>query len=347
VSRSRFAVLGLCVAFAACGEKFVANTGSGATAGSSSAGRVDAQAGGETEAGGSAGHDDADAGDAGSDSGDPGGRAGAHANGGVGGLPGIAGGGSSSGGTSGSSGSGTGGSLSDPTLPQPGLLVWLRADFGIQQKEGHVQTWLDQSGNQLDATATGTARPTYLADGFDGRPTIEFDGGQEQFLRFADGFGDFSKGVTGFIVAKPTTADCESMLEFSNGSEIDDIALGMFEDKWAYEVATSYFQSTTTIDHQRFSLYTAVHRSTVASELRINGSAKGTLAMPLPALPSSGVRLYNFVGHTLYEGGCKYFTGQISEIILYSRTLTLVEVNGIEKYLDTRWALSEQDSPAP
>jgi len=251
------------------------------------------------------------------------------------------------GGTSGKGTGGGGGSLIEPMLPATGLSIWLRADRGIQQNDGHVQTWLDQSGNELNATATDTARPTYLADGFNGRPTLDFDGQREQFMRFAEGFGDFSNGVTGFIVAKPTTADCESMLEFSNGSEIDDIALGMFENKWAYEVATSYFQSTTPIDHQRFSLYTAVHRATVASELRINGSAKGTLVMPLPTLPSSGVRLYNFIGHTLYEGGCKYFTGQISEIILYTRTLTLVEVNGIEKYLDTHWALSEQELPAP
>ena len=251
------------------------------------------------------------------------------------------------GGTSGKGTGGGGGSLIEPMLPATGLSIWLRADRGIQRNDGHVQTWLDQSGNELNATATDTARPTYLADGFNGRPTLDFDGQREQFMRFAEGFGDFSNGVTGFIVAKPTTADCESMLEFSNGSEIDDLALGMFENKWAYEVATSYFQSTTPIDHQWFSLYTAVHRPTVASELRINGSAKGTLVMPLPTLPSSGVRLYNFIGHTLYEGGCKYFTGQISEIILYTRTLTLVEVNGIEKYLDTHWALSEQELPAP
>jgi hypothetical protein len=134
------------------------------------------------------------------------------------------------------------------------------------------------------------------------------------------------------------------MLEFSNGSEVDDIALGMYEDRWAYEVATSAFQADT-IDHQRFSLYTAVHRSAVASELRIDGSPKATLEMPLPTLPSSGVRQFNFVGHTLYEGGCTYFTGQISEIILYSRTLSLVEVNGIEKYLDTHWGLSDQPAP--
>jgi hypothetical protein len=68
--------------------------------------------------------------------------------------------------------------------------------------------------------------------------------------------------------------------------------------------------------------------------------------MPVPVVPDSGIRLNNFVGHSLY-GDCAYFEGQISEIILYSRTLTNSDVVAIEKYLDTHWALNEQDAPTP
>jgi len=332
----------------ACGDKFVANTGSASVGGSPSAGSGDAPAEVEAGIGGSAGHDDgADAGDVGSEpggGGSGGGSAGARARGGAGGQLGIAGGGS--GGVSGGSGgvSGGGGSLIEPTLPS-GLLLWLRADRGIQQKDGHVQVWLDQSDNHANATATGLARPTYLADGFNGRPTLDFDG-QEQFLKFAEGFGDFSKGLAGFIVAKPTTTACESMLEFSNGSEIDDIALGMYEDKWAYEVAASVLH-VGTINHDAFSIYAANHRPAGASELRINGGVLDTLEMPLPVLPESGVRSNNFVGHTLYGSDCQYFTGQISEIIVYSRALTNPELSVIEKYLDAHWGVTDQDTPTP
>ncbi|HKO53005.1 MAG TPA: hypothetical protein VJV79_35090 [Polyangiaceae bacterium] len=69
--------------------------------------------------------------------------------------------------------------------------------------------------------------------------------------------------------------------------------------------------------------------------------------MPLPVVPSSGLRENNFVGHTLYGSGCEYFTGQISEIILYSRALTPIELTTIEAYLDTHWALAEQGVPTP
>ena len=186
------------------------------------------------------------------------------------------------------------------------------------------------------------ARPAYLATGFNGRPTLEFDG-QGQFLKFAEGFADFSKGLSGLIVAKPTKSDCASLLEFSNGSEIDDIAMGVWDNEWGYEVDEAWLK-TGKVDHATFSLYGAIHRTTGPSDLRINGSALSTLPIPLPP---SKLRANNFVGHSLYAGNCGYFQGQISEIILYSRALTTIELSAIEKYLDAHWTLSEQGAPEP
>jgi len=333
------ALVALCV-LGACGQKFVAEGGTasngggagadfaGAGADFADAGQAGQPSGGEVNSGGALG----EGGDAGGGTGGTGGGA---AGAGVGGLHGNAGGGAGGG----------GGTLNEPKLPQSGLLLWLRADRGIQQKDGLVQVWQDQSGTEANATQiTATARPAYLATGFNGRPTLEFDG-RTQFLTFASGFGDFSKGLAGFIVARPSKSECASMLEFSNGSEVDDIALGMWQDKWTYEVAAAYIQ-TGTVSHDLFSLYTVNHRLTGLADLRIDGSALDTLDMPLPAIPDSRGRVDNFVGHTLYKD-CNYFEGQISEIILYSRAMTNSEVTAIEKYLDARWALSEQVAPTP
>jgi hypothetical protein len=337
VSRSHVtACLGLCAALAACGEKFVANGGAAGSAGVSSAGEA-----GEA---GSAGSDNSAG-----DGGDTGGAAGASGNGGSGGLLGNAGGDTSGvgGGTSGAGGgtSGAGGTSSELPLPREGLVIWLRADLGIQQKDGHVQAWQDQSGNQADATQTSVnGRPSYLAAGFNGRPTLEFDG-QGQFLKFAEGFGDFSKGLAGLTVAKPTKADCAAVVELSNGREIDDVFLGVALEKWQYEVATPFFQ-TGKIDQQRFSLFAVNHRAAGSADLWLDGSLLDTFDVPLPVVPESRVRVNNFIGHSLYDG-CGYFQGQISELILYSRTLTNTDLRAIEKSLEERWALSEQDAPAP
>lgn len=353
MSRFRVSVLGFCVALGACGEKFVAHTGPEGNGGSVGGGGF-APFAGQAGQGGDAGNDnsagaEADAGDGGENNANAG-HGGVQADGGTGGTGGrlgAAGGGAggSTGGTSGTIGTaGIGGAPIDPAIPSSGLALWLRADRGIQQKDGLVQGWLDQSGNQMNAMQSSViARPAYLATGFNGRPTLEFDG-TGQFMKFNDGFGDFGKGVAALIVAQPTKSDCAQMLELSNGSEIDDIAFGMWQHKWAYEVESPYLQIGN-VDEERFSLYAVNHRMGT-SELRIDGSALSTLAMPLPVLPASGVRVNNFVGHTLY-GSCDYFKGQISEIILYSRALTNTELTAIEKYLDARWSLSNQDEPTP
>ena len=342
MSGTRFAVLGLCVAIGACSAKFVAN-GAGGEGGVSSAGRDDGQVAGKA----GAGHGGNGTGSAGTDTGDggteDGGIAGAPGNGGTGGLVANGGNGGNAG-NAGNAGNGAGGSDADPPLPQLGLTLWLRADVGVQQNGGRVQVWQDQSGRQTNATQLSVnARPTYLPKGFNGRPTLEFDG-QGQFLKFGEDFGDFSDGVAGLIVAKPTKADCGSMLEFSNGSEVDDVSLGLWQNKWLYEVADEYFQSDGEVDRERFSLYAANHRPNLAASMRIDGDVVATHNMPLPVLPTSGVRASNFVGHTLY-GNCEYFTGQISEIIVYSRFLTGPELTAIEAYLDAHWALSNQDAP--
>lgn len=340
-------MVGLCVALGACGEKFVSHADVDGNGGTSGAGSGGDHARG-TAGTGEGGHDDSagaggDAGDGGAGS-DVGGSGGVPALGGAGGLLGVAG--LALGGSSGTAGSG--GALIDPTLPQVGLLLWLRADRGVTEKDGFVVTWQDQSENKLHASQLSmNTRPAYLPMGFNGRPTLEFDG-EGQFLKFGDGFGDFSKGLSALIVAKPTKSDCASMLEFSNGSEVQDIAFGMWQDKWAYEVETD-LNHTGQVEHSAFSLYAVNHRPAGggSADLRINGSTLQSVDMRVPVLPDSGVRSNNFVGHTLYAEGCEYFRGQISEIILYSRALTNAEVTAIEKYLEQHWSLGTQDVPVP
>ncbi len=336
--------MGACWVLGACGPKFSAGDSAGAGAGGSTAG-----AGNTVNAAGSSGKAGSEGGrggslpSAGTDSGGTdGGTGGAIVlTGGSGGVVNVAGAGGSSG------SAGTAGAIDLPLIPEQGLALWLRADLGVLQKDGLVQQWQDQSGNVMNGIqATANARPKLIADALGGLPAIEFDG-QNDFLSLPDGFGDFGKGLTGFMVAMPTASDCASLVELSNGSEIQDIALGMWQNKWTYEVEVPYMQMGD-VDLMSFSMYSVVHRPLAgnpSAELRIGGSALQTLAMALPAVPDDMVRKNNFVGHTLYLN-CNYFQGRIAEIILYARAVTPNELKAIEAYLVDRWKLLEQ-TPAP
>jgi hypothetical protein len=338
-------VLASCYLLGACGSKFTAGDAAGGTSGASGqGGEASSGAGGSaaragTESAGRAGDDIV--GDAGTDSGGAATTAGSSNDSGGGGAGGgiIIG----HGGTSGNAGS-AGGS-DQPDIPRLGLALWLRADTGVQQANGLVQVWLDQSGNQRNAVQTGLlVRPTYVAKGLNDLPTLQFDGVGD-FLKLPDGFGDFSNGVAGFMVVQPADSDCASVLELSNGSEIQDVSLGMWQNKWTYEVQEPYIQNGN-VDLLAPTLYAVNHRPTIgmvnaSAELRINRTALQAKNMPVPDVM---VRENNFVGHTLY-GSCNYFEGTVSEIILYERVVTANEVKSIESYLDQHWDLGLAATP--
>ena len=257
-------------------------------------------------------------GNAGTNTGGAGGRAGGGAGAGAGGGPPL-----------------------DPPIPVLGLALWLSADYGVLPKGGPVKVWQDRSGNQANATqAAVNVRPHFSDNGLGGKPTIEFSGGQ--FLTMPPGFGDFSKGLAGFMVIKPADPKCASVIELSNGSEIDDIALSFFEGKWGYEVLTE-FHSGGTVETSKPSLYAVVQRPAGAVDLTVNGD----LIFQAPYLPPAAIeRQENFVGNTLYKD-CGVYQGQISEIILYQRFVTEKEIVTIETYLREHWALPVGPTPTP
>ncbi len=332
----------------ACGSQFSAAAATGGSTGASDGGRASQSGAGEGPGGGESGGQAGAApqGDAGTDSGgtaDAAGAAGAstdNGGAGAGGRPIIGHGGSS----------GSAGSAGDqPVIPELGLALWLRADVGVQQVAGLVQTWLDQSGNRMDATvqADVDASPQYLEKGLNELPALQFDG-VGNYLQLPSGFGSFSNGLAGFMVVQPKASDCASVFEASNGSEIDDIAFGMWQNKWTYEVFDPYIQSGD-VDAMSPTLYAVNHRPATAmananADLRINRGLLQTNEMPLPLLPDSKTRQQNFIGHTLYND-CNFFEGQISEVIVYQRVVSANEVKAIESYLAQHWKLGPAATP--
>lgn len=346
VIRRSLLVLGSSCLLAACGSKFSAGTGVGgqsgefSAAGSAAAGSA---AAGTTSGGATAGSGASGAASGGVPSAGEGGSAGEAGatldEGGTGGVPVIGKGGSS--GTAGS-----GGSVEPPVIPQLGLALWLRADIGVQRVDGRVRTWLDQSGNKLDAGQVGeNVRPEYDAKGLNDLPTIKFDGAGQFLSLPRDHFGDFSKGLAGFMVLQPLASECASAVELSNGSEVDDIAFGLWQNNWTYEVESPLIQSGK-VDLLAPSLYAVNHHPVLgmveaAADLRINGALLQSQQMPLPAM---NTRENAFIGHTLY-GSCNYFSGSISEVIVYERVLLPAEVRTIESYLEQHWDLGGAATP--
>ncbi|HEY4106748.1 MAG TPA: hypothetical protein VGM44_22765 [Polyangiaceae bacterium] len=316
----RGAWVGLIVALCACGKSFDASEGAGGTSGAPSGGAGAAGVSGRAGAGGSGGSSAGSGAASGS-----GGLLNVAGLGGIGGLPPIGGNG------------GMGGVTNSSPVPTLGLSLWLRADQGVTQKNNLVQEWLDQSGQHMDAIqSAANVQPTFKNDGLNGKPALDFDG-MADFMKLPAGFADFSQGLSMFIVANATDGSCASMLEMSNGSEVQDISLGLYQAAWQYEVEDDDAAGGV-IDpmNPRPALIAAIQSASGDVELRQNSNLIDQEQFTAAEVV---LRQDNFIGQTLYAS-CGYFRGQISEILVYDRAVTDKEVLAIEGYLEDRWQIS-------
>jgi len=223
-----------------------------------------------------------------------------------------------------------------PEIPPDSLLLWLAGDRGVHLVDGAIDRWADQSGNGMDALksiANERPKPTPTLAG---RPNAVLFDGVDDDLSLGAGFADFAAGVTIFAIANQSAdSDCSSIIQLSNGSEVDDVDFGRFRASSTYEV----LDGTVTGVSGAFAigqdvLLDVVHRPDLTVDIRINGEfSNGSQHVALPA-PLS--RSKNFIGRSLYSE-CSPFAGKIAEILLYARALSNTEVLQVEAYLRQKW----------
>jgi hypothetical protein len=323
----------------ACGEKFT-GVDSSDTSGS---GGMPSAAGSETTSGSDTG------GVAQSGGKNSGGRAGtANTNGGKGGVP--AQGGSSSGGVVAVAGggiggvSGNGGSggvvVEPPPVPLDDLELWFSADQGVTQAAGVVSTWKDLSGKHRDALQTAlNVRPQLLADALGGKSAIVFDG-TDDYLKLPTLEVDFTGGLSIFVVAEqPAVSTCEAYFEASNGSEIDDIHFGYWQNSLLFEVEENWVNDTNYPALTNAPQIAVVIQDPQAvAHVRSNSNDVGTGDVNLAPKAS---RAQGFLGKSLY-GGCSTFSGALGEVLVYSRPVSDPELLQIEGYLQKKWMCCEK-----
>ncbi len=90
------------------------------------------------------------------------------------------------------------------SVPLAGLRLWLKADAGIvQDADGHVSAWRDQSPDANDAEQSSTAaQPLWASDSGSGVPALRFDG-TSSFLSLRT---TITTGQTAFLVLRNSGA---------------------------------------------------------------------------------------------------------------------------------------------
>lgn len=225
-------------------------------------------------------------------------------------------------------------------------VLWLRSDRGTSTTTNGnpLSGWNDFSGNaNHSAQATGANQPLYILSGINGLPTIRFDGNDFLTVPDADNL-DNTNGVTIFVVAKP---DVVSNPAKGLVSKRVDSSTERAYSLFIGENSNSYIifdagnnrirgSSSYTSDPQIFS---AVYNGSLGSN-QSKIFSNGTLYTQGTGPSSIGNTSSNLHIGILNPGYAQGLAGDISEVIIYRRTLNFAERSIVEAYLGNRYNIS-------
>jgi tetratricopeptide (TPR) repeat protein len=223
-------------------------------------------------------------------------------------------------------------------LPSQALILWLRADAGVEVSGSSVTRWEDQSGakNHAAPRDPAVAAPQLSAAAVRGRPAIAFKGKEDE-LWLPDGFETFGAGLSAFVVGEPSTepGDEWSFLFLATparGAARIEAFIGKRResDQVVYSSEDLEKQNYPFIagipPAKEFESFGAIHEPSGTARLYKRGSP--VVEKPL-ILPRKILRTRNRVG-----AGLK---GRVAEVVLYNRSLTEIERLGVEAYLKDRY----------
>ena len=242
-----------------------------------------------------------------------------------------------------------------------GLRIWLDAkdvNFGGAQPANGttVTTWRDKSGNANNVTSAGSANPTFEAAGLNALPSIRMVNG----AKFS-GPNIFptstSSQTTIFLVHNNVTPTTNFLFNLNGDTDGYSGSIGRFSLNLPWSgsyffdaggcCGTTRLQGTYPVPLTRAVLTAAGNSTTVYSGLpsntyefiRFNGTTASSDADAIAPTVTGGIRLGSTSGYP--------FDGRFSEVIVYNRALTLTEIQQVECYLGSKWAINGMTGCTP
>lgn len=236
--------------------------------------------------------------------------------------------------------------------PTNGLQLWVKAD-GNLTKDGSnlVSTWSDESGNGNNATASGTARPLYVASALNGKPVLRFDGSDDR-MSVPHQSSLSPSQITLVVVGKRTTPIGDWAMFLMKGGWGAGYAMGGLADLtpkhfafWAntytgVNAGDARVAASTVNDSYKFFLG---RYNQVAAELWIDGSLAASKNQTIAISSGTGV-----LGIGSYSTGSYHLNGDIAEILIYNRAITDAEKTDIQAYIYSKYNVgSAPQTPTP
>ena len=239
----------------------------------------------------------------------------------------------------------------DP-LSIAGCQLWLDAnDFSTFtfSSGSNILRWYDKSGYQRNATQRRANATTYSSNSLNSLPTVQFVGQSgadvstaiQRNMICSVPANTFPTVTTGFVVFARTGADNYTSLISRTP---DAGAYGAPFDMWGEQRFTgnggAYYQWTSSIQIQSRTDPTVFSFQVTATGPTWTEFFNG---VPSTITYNNGSTGYSDGGTSVFLGGrgdaVTTFTGNISEVILYSTTLTTAQRQQVEGYLAWKWGM--------
>ena len=238
-----------------------------------------------------------------------------------------------------------------PTLPiTADLALWLDAE-DLQERnmaKGRVTRWPDKTAAQSDLVQGVTARqPTYVADGLHGKPVLQFDGHDDLLANPTAPLLQDLSGYTWFVVAQTAvTSDNDFALSFGTDNSFGRLE---FFDNAIYLTAglnTSYGR-TAPFRSQEFHVFAHSFDGSQAADTHklqfwVDGQRQpvsGFVRQQPARTPDERGFTLGAISPRTEAGSPFHFHGQVGELLVFRRQLTMPERLSVDTYLQSKWDL--------
>ncbi|WAC18397.1 chitobiase/beta-hexosaminidase C-terminal domain-containing protein [Luteolibacter sp. SL250] len=231
-----------------------------------------------------------------------------------------------------------------PAVPQrQAMLLWLRAGVGVVSDTDGVSVWRDLSGKGSDARQdTVASRPVLDPTVIGGAPGVVFDGSNDH-LRLPAGFRNLSQGLTAtFVFRAGTAANWQRLMELGRGENSHNVFFGRYQNStsFSYDVRGATQRNLGVPNGMLPSTNTVITVSQLPSGA-VKVFVNGSLISEDPAfpLPFDVLRTSNFIGRSNWAVDA-YYSGAISEVILYGAALSDLERETLETTVRARYGIA-------
>lgn len=234
-----------------------------------------------------------------------------------------------------------------------GLQLWYDAtvasatNFDPAPTDGSlVQRWVDKLGNGRNADQSNSnKKPSWRANQQNGNGALLFDGTNDTLTLNPIGTWALSQpGVTMFLVVKAATLTGTPNITATNTNGYRFY----WNTKWTIEFAGGNATSDVVGDTTGYHIMTAVYNGTLTDA---NATVQNNKRLKFRYDKVERALTFNTAVGTTTSGaanglnigsdstGTNYYNGYIGEMIIYTQTLTPIQINTVESFLAAKWAL--------